>query len=79
MGAEGRNLYAIDAASGRELWRFLKPKEWVDGVVTDGKLIYAPNGDGNLYAIDASDNTPKEVWKFQTDNKLWSRPLLAKC
>ena len=77
VGAEGRNLYGIDAVSGKELWRFSKPKEWVDGAVTDGKLIFAPNGDGNLYAIDATDNQPKEVWSFPTQNKLWSRPLYA--
>lgn len=82
-GAYDRHLYAIDANSGQEVWRFSASetsKEFVEGAVSDGKLIYAPNGDGNLYAIDPTEkqnNQPMLVWKFTAGNRLWSRPLLA--
>jgi outer membrane protein assembly factor BamB len=82
-GAYDRHLYAISAETGEETWRFTggdASKEFVDGAVSDGKLIYAPNGDGNLYAIDPTQKEqgqPKVVWKFNTGNRLWSRPLLA--
>lgn len=82
-GAFDRHLYAISEQTGQEVWRFTPGElslEFVDGAVTDGKFLYAPNGDGYLYAIDPAqkeNNQPKVVWKFGTGNRLWSRPLLA--
>ena len=76
-----RSLFGLSDENGVEVWRFTGPKEFVDGVVTDGKLIYAPNGDGKLYAIDPAqkeNNQPKIVWTFNdAKSKLWSKPLLA--
>ena len=83
-GAYDKHLYAIAEDTGQEVWRFTPPgdqgKEFVDGAVSDGKIIYAPNGDGNLYAIDPSqkeNNQPKVVWTFHTGNRLWNQPLLT--
>ncbi len=83
-GAYDKHLYGITEASGQEAWRFTPPgdkgREFVDGAVTDGKLIYAPNGDGNLYAIDPAqkeNNQPKLIWTFNTTNRLWGKPLLV--
>lgn len=80
-GAYDRHVYAVSDATGAEVWRFTGTREFVDGVVTDGKLIYAPSGDGVLYALDPSsrdaNGEPRVAWKFQTGNRLWSRPLLA--
>ncbi|HEY3290608.1 MAG TPA: PQQ-binding-like beta-propeller repeat protein [Anaerolineae bacterium] len=83
-GAYDKHLYGISDENGQEVWRFTPPgdkgREFVDGAVTDGKIIYAPNGDGNLYAIDPAQkdsNQPKAVWTFNTGNRLWSKPLLA--
>lgn len=75
------SLYGLKESDGSVAWRFTQgKKEYTDGVATDGKLIYAPNGDGTLYAIDPNQkegNAPKLVWKFETQNKLWTRPLVA--
>lgn len=83
-GAYDKHLYGINDENGQEVWRFTPPgdkgREFVDGAVTDGKIIYAPNGDGNLYAIDPAqkdNNQPKVIWTFNTGNRLWSKPLLA--
>lgn len=83
-GAYDKHIYGVSDQTGQEVWRFTPPgnagREFAAGVVTDGKLIYAPNGDGNLYAIDPAqtDNgQPKVVWTFTTGNRLWGRPLLA--
>ena len=80
-GGYDKHVYAVSDATGAEAWRFTGTREFVDGVVTDGKLIYAPSGDGVLYALDPAEREasgePKVVWKFTTGNRLWSRPLLA--
>jgi outer membrane protein assembly factor BamB len=82
-GAYDRHLYALSDETGQEVWRFDPGQdgmEFVDGAVSDGKIIYAPNGNGYLYAIDPAqkeNNQPKLLWKFPTENKLWSKPLLA--
>jgi outer membrane protein assembly factor BamB len=81
-GTYDRHIYALANDTGQEVWRFSpndKAREFMAGAVSDGKLIFAPNGDGNLYAIDATQmvsNQPKLVWQFNTSNKLWSLPLL---
>ena len=84
-GAYDKHVYGLSNQNGQEVWRFTPPeataREFVAGVVTDGKLVYAPNGDGNLYAFDPaqkdSSNQPKLIWTFSTGNRLWGRPLLA--
>jgi outer membrane protein assembly factor BamB len=81
-GSYDHHLYALSDETGQEVWRFSpndKAHEFMEGAVSDGKLIYAPNGDGNLYAIDATQmvsSQPKLIWEFHTSNKLWSLPLL---
>jgi outer membrane protein assembly factor BamB len=84
IGANGNTshrLYALSADNGTELWRFSGgQREYTDGASTDGRLIFAPNGDNTLYALDPSQMDgaePKLVWKFTAQNKLWVRPLVA--
>ncbi len=85
------HIYGISDETGLELWRFSggpESREYVDGVTTDGKLVYAANGDGKLYAVDPSQlesvndggverKAPRLVWTFTATNKLWSRPLVS--
>lgn len=85
------HVYGISDATGEELWRFSagpESREYVDGVATDGKLVFAPNGDGKLYALDPSQlesvndggverKAPRLVWTFAAGNKLWSRPAVS--
>jgi outer membrane protein assembly factor BamB len=73
-------LFGLDEATGAEKWRFTKAgHEFVDGVATDGKLIFAASGDHNLYALEPNPTDspePKVVWSFKTGNKLWAKPLV---
>jgi len=80
-GRPHHTLYALSAQDGAERWRFSGgQREYVDGASSDGKLIFAPNGDHTLYALDPAqieNGEPKVAWKFTAANKLWSRPLVA--
>ncbi len=82
-GGADPHLYALNSDTGQEVWRFGPggpAKEFMAGAVTDGQRIYAPNGDGSLYAIDATQavsGQPKLLWQFNTGNRLWSLPRVA--
>jgi outer membrane protein assembly factor BamB len=53
-------LYALDAATGAERWRFTVSKALVKLAAVAG-LVYVVDGGGTLYAIDAS--TGQERWR----------------
>jgi outer membrane protein assembly factor BamB len=77
VGGFDRILYAVDAASGEELWPF-KADNWFWGkpLVLDG-TVYAPNLDGNLYALSLESGAP--VWDapFPALEPLRSAPLIT--
>jgi outer membrane protein assembly factor BamB len=82
-GAADKHIYGLSDADGSEKWRWESPnatsihREFVDGVVAEGTVIFAASGDGNLYALDVSSDRPQVKWTFTTQNKLWARPLVA--
>ena len=77
VGGIGRTLHAVDADTGRERWS-LKADNWFWGrpLVLDG-TVYAPNLDGNLYALSLADGAP--VWDapFPALEPLRSSPIIA--
>lgn len=81
-GKADPHIYGLNADTGQEVWRWQSPsitathREFVDGVITDGKLIFAASGDSNLYALDVSNDRPTLKWTFSATNKLWARPAI---
>ncbi|MBU0952952.1 MAG: PQQ-binding-like beta-propeller repeat protein [Nanoarchaeota archaeon] len=74
IGCCDKNFYALDAATGRERWRFPtknaicgSPSLWED-------VLYFGSYDGNLYAVGLDG---KLVWKFSTNSKIYSMPAIA--
>lgn len=54
-------VYAFDAASGKQLWRYgTKGEDMSSECYTDGTLYFG-NGDGHMYALDPATGKPK--WK----------------
>lgn len=80
--ATDTTAFALDAATGKELWahRLAKRYEQFVGiapVVDRGRVYYStqgfpPGGRGAIYALSAS--TGRLVWRFQTIEKPWSHP-----
>ncbi len=64
FGSGDGNVYALDAMTGNELWRF-KTGDVVHSspAVNDG-MIFIGSWDRNMYALDASSG--KEIWRFTT-------------
>jgi len=66
VGAPNRFVYAVDALSGREIWRF-ETSGQVSGTptVAEGRVYFGhQGGDKQFYAVDA-----------KTGQQVWSKPL----
>jgi outer membrane protein assembly factor BamB len=81
-GSGDGKIYALDAATGKEIWTFATQGRVRSSPASDGKTIYAGSFDGRLYALDRK--TGKLRWSFQTlGNKVFpqgsiqSSPTLA--
>jgi outer membrane protein assembly factor BamB len=76
VGARDGWIYAIDAASGAEKWRFDHKVSWINTspAVLDG-VVYAGSSDGQfVQALDAASG--KELWRTTT-GVTWSSPAVA--
>jgi outer membrane protein assembly factor BamB len=84
-GGTDTDAFALDAKSGRELWRrhltsateqFLDvaPVFW-QGLVFTGTIGYPPGGRGAAYALDATTGDVR--WKFDTVAEPWALPAEA--
>jgi quinohemoprotein ethanol dehydrogenase len=73
-------VYAFDAATGKQLWRYNPrvPGEWAvnvccglvnRGLAAYGDKIYVGTLDGRLVALNSKDGT--EAWSVMTHNKEW--------
>ncbi|MFW6079502.1 MAG: PQQ-binding-like beta-propeller repeat protein, partial [Gemmatimonadota bacterium] len=67
FGSGDGNVYAVDAASGTERWRFAtEGRVRSTPAVADG-TVYVGSADGSLYAIDLE--TGERVWRYDTEGR----------
>ena len=66
FGSGDNNVYAINAADGREKWRFKTGNVVHASPAVANGVVYIGSWDRNMYALDA--NTGRERWRFQTGN-----------
>jgi outer membrane protein assembly factor BamB len=69
VGGYDKKLYSLNPQTGQSNWQFTGAHDrWIGGVVEVNKLIYAPNADYVLYAL----NLRGEVqWTFKADQAIW--------
>lgn len=73
----GGSLHALEAASGRLLWRFERGGEYTARAapaVANG-TVFIGAADGFLHALDAKTGTEK--WRFRADAQVNSTPTVA--
>ena len=73
-GSFDRSLYAISVEDGTLQWTFEGDNWFWAGAVTDGNTIFAPNMDGNIYALDRNGNL---LWKHNVGSAIVSSPVLV--
>ena len=73
-GSFDKKLYAISAADGTLAWTFEADNWFWAGAVDDGETIFAPNMDGNIYALDKDGNL---LWKQDVGASIVSAPVLV--
>lgn len=73
-GAYDNNLYAINAADGKLLWKFPSSGGIVTKPIIHENVVYFGSEDRRLYAI--STRTGKELWNFQTDGPIRCSPKI---
>ncbi|MFZ3374821.1 MAG: PQQ-binding-like beta-propeller repeat protein [Chthoniobacterales bacterium] len=73
--AFGGFVHALQAADGKELWRFNMPNMVWSSPAVSGSELYITNQSGSLYAVDLTSG--KESWHFQTRSSVQSSPAVA--
>jgi hypothetical protein len=75
FGSVDTYVYAVDAATGKEKWKF-ETDRWITSspAVAEG-IVYIGSLDSRLYAVDAFNG--KEIWRFKTDGQIGASPVLA--
>jgi outer membrane protein assembly factor BamB len=77
VGSRDGFLYAVDAATGKQLWRVDHQMSWVNTspAFADG-IVYAGSSDERfLQAVDA--RTGRERWRVTTQRPVWSSPAVV--
>jgi len=63
FGSDDRRVYAVDALSGRRIWRFATGGEvYTSPNVVDG-TVYIGSANGRLYALDAHFGEPRWIFR----------------
>jgi len=64
FGSDDGNVYAVDAASGRQVWQFVTGGPVPSTPAVAGGVVFVNSYDGRFYAIDEKSGRLK--WKFRT-------------
>ncbi len=77
FGSRDGNLYALNLADGKELWKYSHGTSWIitSPAIYNG-VVYAGSSDARfLQAVDLE--TGKELWRTNTKQAVWSSPAVA--
>lgn len=74
VGSFDRNLYGINIRDGSRRWAFQSENWFWAGAVSNGKVIFAPSMDGNLYALDAGGRL---LWAHNMASPIVATPALV--
>jgi eukaryotic-like serine/threonine-protein kinase len=71
-GGYDKKLYSIDPKTGKSTWTFADARDrWIGGPLVTDKMIFAPNADYKLYALNLQGALQ---WSFEADQSIWGTP-----
>ncbi len=75
VGDLANNFHKLDKTTGIPQWTFTEARSFYLGQAAelDG-VVFAPNNDGRLYAIDANGGL---LWSFETGHYIWNQPQIV--
>lgn len=68
-------VLCVDAATGKEVWKFDLPKSVHTALAADARSVYAASRDGYLYALDRT--TGKLRWKLSLGSAFTAGPTVS--
>ena len=72
VGGFDHILYSLDPNTGNVNWTFEGATDrYIGAALVTDQGIFAPNADGNLYALDFKKNL---LWTFKSQEPLWAQP-----
>jgi outer membrane protein assembly factor BamB len=77
-GSRDSYLFARDAATGAEQWKFAAANSWISSstALRDGVLYVGGSDSKRLYAIDAASG--KELWSAASDSNILASPIVSR-
>jgi outer membrane protein assembly factor BamB len=73
VGGFDKKLYSLNPQTGLSNWQFTNAHDrYFGGVLVANNMIYAPNADYNLYALDMKGQLQ---WTFEADQSIWGAPV----
>ncbi len=73
VGGYDKKLYSLNPKTGVSNWQFADAHDhWIGPVLVLDNLIYAPNADYNLYALNLQGQLQ---WTFTADQSIWGAPV----
>ena len=75
LGTYAGKLYAWDAASGAERWRYQADGPIGHSVAVADGAVFCASLDGKLRSLDAG--TGKLIWEYLTSSGFWTAPLVS--
>ena len=75
LGGRDKAIHAIDAASGKSVWKFATRARVDSSPALAGGRVYVGSNDGKLYVLDAA--TGRKTWEFDAGDAITASPAIA--
>ena len=73
VGGYDKKLYSLNPQTGQSNWQYADARDrWIGGALVANNMIYAPNADYRLYALNLQGQLQ---WNFVADQSIWGRPV----
>ena len=75
VGGRDKAIHAIDAATGRPVWKFVTRARVDSSPAIAGGHVFVGSSDGKLYVLDAA--TGEKRWEFDAGDAITASPAIA--